>query len=112
MTKNCMVCGKFARQEICDRCKELQRLRHELSDTKDALRRREAQISSMRMYQVHTNTVWINLTWDEALRKAEELRGHGVSFLFITDEHQVRLYAYDREGGHFIRPADRLLVTP
>lgn len=111
MPRNCMVCGKWTRDEICARCKELQRLRHEVSDAKDRIKSLEESIVRMRRYTVVTNTTWPNRTWDEALRKADELREKGITFLYIHDERGVKVAKYDEEGFHRVAQGIQV-VTP
>ena len=105
-------CGAFSKGKLCPRCKELkeiadekQRLEGQLNTLGWENEKLKKQIREMKRYQVHANTVFLDMTWDGALRKAEELRQKGINYCSITDERGKLIRSYTKSDK-----GERILV--
>ncbi len=97
--RHCQRCGAFTTGgPFCGRCSELREEQEARRIAEEAVKRLESEVALQRRYTVHTDTQWSNLTWNEAVKKANEIYGFGVRFSHITDETGKTIRTWKHEG--------------
>lgn len=104
MTGRCTECGQFSSGPLCASHLELEeeaRLRRNADSAlmaKDReLQAARATIASQRRYAVAPTGVWRDLTWTEAVAKADYLYAAGLVFIEIRDERGTVIRKYSQD---------------
>lgn len=105
---HCKECGRFAHKDLCPTHLELRdeiRLRRSLEESLKAKamenNKLRDELQSQKRYTVMVETQWPNLTWNEAVAKANDLfDNRGIHYLYIANEagQRVRTWKKNEQG--------------